>query len=72
MIVFCLDLKVKNVNNTMLMVNNTVEKFEANFIKSKSFSGKVIKGFKIEKLNSDYFEAINGGMPLQSGGQGTV
>jgi hypothetical protein len=71
-ITFALDLRAKNVNNNVLMVNNTVEKFEANFKKSKSFSKNVIEGIKFKNYNLIYFGAINGGMPLQLGGQSCV
>ena len=48
----------------MLMVNNTEEKCDANFKKSKTFSKKVIGSLKAAKLITVYFEAINGGLPL--------
>lgn len=72
MITFTLDLSAKKVNNTMLIVSNTVEKCDANFKKSKSFSKNVIEGIKFKNYNLIYFGAINGGMPLQLGGQSCV
>jgi hypothetical protein len=51
MITFTLDLSAKKVNNTMLIVSNTVEKCDANFKKSKSFSKNVIEGIKFKNYN---------------------